>query len=272
MKISSRRSFLGTTAGGVASIGLLGPTDARAGDPICPPNVCSLPPMGLFGIVRRQLLRVSVFNHSSPNVEPIGIEVLDAGGKLLGSEQIDVQPGGGAFADFDPAADLPPRDRMLVHVAVTGDVPVGATAEVYRRRSGVTEFPTTPCGTPAPEARMSHGSVGLTRRQAVRLSIFIPLNQFPTAPCGVRFTITDLDGNVLAQQDTEVPEGTGAALEWGPDSPNFPQLASGERLQIHGTVMSEQPESVATTLEVFDARSGVTYYPTSPCGLPLPPV
>ncbi len=96
------------------------------------------------------MLRVSVFNHSSPNVEPIGIEVLDAGGKPVGSEQIDVQPGGGAFADFDPAADLPPWDRRLVHVAVTGNVPVGTTAEVYRRRSGVTYWPTAPCDLPLP--------------------------------------------------------------------------------------------------------------------------
>lgn len=265
----SRRRFLGVAA--LAPVALAA-SSVRAQDPIPPPNPCPTQAlMGTVGVASGQMFRVSVFNHTE-DPQQFEIEVFGLDGTLLGGFQGGCLPHTGTFADFDVAAGLKGGERVQAHVNVTSfsQQPLGATAEVFDASTGATRIPTNPCITPVPDPQMSHGSLGMIRGQAARVSVFHHSEEnIPPTPCNFRIQIVGLDGKVLATHEGEVLPGQGAAFDWGDGSQSFPDLAKAERVQVHVSVYAEHPDELGATIEIYDPKTGETQIPDAPCLLPL---
>jgi len=113
-----------------------------------PAEADELPAMGMVGITRDQIARVSLFHDAdiAGSVCPGIVEVVAANGKVLACSKTELMPGTGAFFDYDLTQDLKKGERLQVPVRVRTrpDHPGGATLEVYDRKSGATLFVATP--------------------------------------------------------------------------------------------------------------------------------
>jgi hypothetical protein len=101
------------------------------------------PTMGMVGITRDQMLRVSLFHDADAAgvICPSIVEIVAANGKILASSTAELAPGTGAFFDYDLTQGLKRRERLQLHVIVRTrpDHPGGATVEVYDRKTGATQ-------------------------------------------------------------------------------------------------------------------------------------
>jgi len=117
-------------------------------------EAAELPAMGMVGMTRDQIARVSLFHDADVAglVCPRIVEIVDVNGKVLASSKAELMPGTGAFFDYDLAKALKKGERVQVHVTVRTrpDHPGGATLEIYDRKTGSTQFAVTPTMLPDP--------------------------------------------------------------------------------------------------------------------------
>ncbi len=111
------------------------------------------------------------------------------------------------------------------------------------------------------------GTVGITRRQLVRLSVVHHSpSELPVPPCNIVAEILSAEGKVLAQKLIMNP---------GPDQGDFIDFVHpgdgagfGSRLQLHGHVRHTPGHLVGASMEVIDQLTGLTTLPEPPCNLP----
>lgn len=107
------------------------------------------------------------------------------------------------------------------------------------------------------------GTVGIVAGQVARLSLFHHADE-TINPCGFQLVLSGVDGKPLATYAGKVEPGKGAFADFvlGED------LETGERLQLHAHVELEgKDHPVGGTLEIFDAKTGVTAFGVVPGGL-----
>ena len=132
--------------------------DLLTGETRIPASPCAEPApfglaMGTVGIVRTEVVRVSLFHHLDPAgaVNPCLYRLALTGidGKVLASDTGQVLPGQGAAFDYDlaKAAGLRLRERLQFHGDVWVEHPaeVGSLIEIVDRQSGGTGSSVTPC-------------------------------------------------------------------------------------------------------------------------------
>lgn len=101
---------------------------------------------GSVGIAHGQVLRFSLFNHAIdqgviPRVALVGLD-----GKVLMEREVQLGPGAGGYADFDPGP-LSPGERLEVHADfhVPPKARVGGTLELVDPNGAPVLLPVTPC-------------------------------------------------------------------------------------------------------------------------------
>lgn len=136
--------------------------DARTGATRIPDGPCITPlpdprmAHGSVGLIRGQLMRVSVFHEPGQGQIPCSLFVcfVDLDGKMLATHGGKVLPGQGFAVDWgDGFAGFPSLkvgERFQVHVDVHAEHPheIGATIEVYDPKTGETQIPDAPCQMP----------------------------------------------------------------------------------------------------------------------------
>lgn len=105
-------------------------------------GAAELTSMGMVGMTRGQIVRVSLFHEADVAgiVCPDIVEIVDADGKVLASTKTELKPGTGVFFDYDLAAGLVPGKRLQFHVRVRTlpDHPGAATVEIFDKLTGRT--------------------------------------------------------------------------------------------------------------------------------------
>lgn len=151
------------------------------------------------------------------------------------------------------------RRRLLALSAATPFALASRTASAVGQIS-------PPCP-PTPHEPMS--TVGMVLGQLARVSLFHHVDaQFPTGPCIFRVDCLGIDGKLLATQNGTVVPGQGAFLDFDLAG----HLPRGERLQVHCNVFvpDGHENHIGATVEIFDAETGETAFPDTPCIIPTP--
>jgi peptide/nickel transport system substrate-binding protein len=81
-----------------------------------------LPAMGMVGLTRDQLARVSLFHDAdvAGSICPSIVEIVAANGKVLASSKAELMPGTGAFFDYDLTQDLKKGERRYADLQLMG--------------------------------------------------------------------------------------------------------------------------------------------------------
>jgi hypothetical protein len=132
--------------------------DVRSGSTMIPDAPCITPvPLSRadasVGLIREQIMRVSVFHHPDANQIPCDliVEFISLDGTVLAVSQGSVLPGKGLALDwgdgFQGFPALAMGERLQIHAHVQAGHPdmVGITGEVFDAKSGATAFVFIPC-------------------------------------------------------------------------------------------------------------------------------